>query len=207
MAKKAETKEEAKPSFKLPTDPKMLGILVVVIIIIIAAFAMRGGKKYEAPPAPTGGEEETPAVTTTSGPAIESCAVNLDCRDTDPCTTDSCTEGICKHVQTPSCAQTTFSKPKITAVSGFGDRNSEYVELTGTWDNIGGWYITNGKGNLLLTFEPNKRISGALRVYTGCELSTTTKLYTCNNTAVFSDAGDKAILRDSSGNIVSEKLG
>ncbi|HIJ98823.1 TPA: hypothetical protein H1005_02675 [archaeon] len=214
MAKKSES-EKAMPAMKLPMDPKMLGAIVVVIIIVAAVFMMRGPSNGPETGGTTTGGDEPLAPPSPPAPeqpaATYGCTTNIQCDDKDRCTTDSCSAGVCKNTPEPDCAVSTEQQPKIVAVN-FGSKEDEFVQIEGKNWYVDNWVITNGKGEVLIkffqTYTTENKINGKWTIYTSCaSLSTSTIKYVCKDKGFFSDTGDKAILKDEVGNVISEMAG
>lgn len=186
-----------------------LGLLILVVLIAgCTQKAPQTGKTAEQDGQQAAAQTQEPPSSGQSTPSLQ-CTKNTDCNDNDPCTTDSCTAGVCKYTPVPDCQFRVEEKPRIVAVN-FGDFNDEFVQIDGKNYNIAGWKITNAKGDLLAQFNKNeyRLINGKITIYSGCgTLSTTTVIYQCLGKELFSNIGDKAILYDENQTAVSEKRG
>ncbi len=151
---------------------------------------------------PVAGAQETPSETQASA----ECTKNTDCDDKNKCTTDSCVAGACKYITEADCEIKIEEKPHITAAN-FGPRSEEFVQVEGKNWLMEDWSITNSKGVDLIKFiktsDLSNKINGKWIIYTKCGIGSGNDKYACKDNEIFSDAGDKAILKDETGTVVS----
>ncbi len=161
----------------------------------------------ETPEAVVTPAEPTQTEAAAPQPAGTECNVNTDCDDKQRCTTDSCRAGVCKHVTEADCEIKVEEKPRITAAN-FGARADEYVQIEGKNWLMENWYVTNSKGEVFIKFavtaDLSNKINGKWVIYTRCDIPLGNDRYACKDNEFFADSGDKAVLKDDSGAIVSQ---
>ncbi len=195
----------------------MKSSLFAIVAILIAILAIAGCVAEEKNSGASADKNQTPE---TGGqqqeqeqqdqqadlPAAPQCTKNSDCSDGKPCTTDTCSNGVCKHTPEADCEMKVEEKPRILAAN-FGALDEEFVRISGKNWKINGWKITNSKNETLIQFNPNDYtvINGNIDIYSKCgDLSTTSIKYVCIDAGFFNDTSDKAVLIDNNGTVVSE---
>ncbi|MFO7872426.1 MAG: lamin tail domain-containing protein [Candidatus Undinarchaeales archaeon] len=186
---------------------KYLIVLSLVSVLLVAGCTgttpegtdgMESQEETEMGEETEGTETETEAGTETEGLV---CTVNEDCDDGDDCTMDSCVDGVCEHIPNYNCESKDYMEPSITEVSFTGE---EYVKVGAkNWD-VEGWTIENGNGTEFYKFPEKYTLNRYVIIYSTSDLSTTTKKYAAVGEDFWSDDGDKAILKDASGKVISE---
>jgi hypothetical protein len=146
-----------------------------------------------------------------TGETISSCVVDCStgcinsdqCDDGDECTTDSCVNGACNYVVEADCEIVVQDEAYISKVH-FTD--PEWIEVSGNNWGIEDWTIVNNQGEVYIKFGKKTRVNGFIRIYSEPGISTNTERYV-NKPEFWSDAGDKAILKDDDGNVKSQMIG
>ena len=180
-------------------------IVLIVLVLVAAVFVAGCEQPAAAPGEDEGVPEQPPAAPPATEPEPEpeptptGCTKDEDCEDNNPCTTDSCVNGVCINQFEANCVLEVEETPHITSVSA--DDSDEYVEIHGT-QRIEGWQVDFGNGNVF-TFPKNYDLTNFVRLHVKPGLSTTQDLYWGETKHVIED-NTTVYLKNEVGTVISQ---
>lgn len=179
----------------------------IIALLLIATMLVSGCVDTVAPEEPEA-EEKAPITPEPEEPEEEEpeeepeCITNTDCDDGNECTTDSCSNGVCKYTKDVSCEEKEYKAASIKEVEA--KDSDEYIVLNGQDEYIANWKLTLDDEQLI-KFPLGRWLYGDLTIHMGSGIGTTIDLYMGNTEPVIG-SGDVVKLINDDGDVVEELI-